>query len=123
MTPEQHDFALGQQRGQRLGDDDRPVELVLYATGIRNRASLAGVKVTINGTSVPVLYAGPQPDFAAVGLDQVNVALALSLRGAGESQVVLSVDGQVSNTATVNFKSEPCSVTESTGTPAPRSSP
>ena len=54
--------------------------------------TLANVKVTINDISVPILYAGPQPDFA--GLDQVNVPLILSLRGSGESNVVLTVDGQ-----------------------------
>jgi hypothetical protein len=40
---------------------DTPVYLTLYGTGIRNRSSLAGVSVTISGMSVPVLYAGPQP--------------------------------------------------------------
>ncbi|PYT17240.1 MAG: hypothetical protein DMG59_07925, partial [Acidobacteria bacterium] len=52
--------------------------------------------------SVPVLYAGPQPNYA--GLDQVNVGLSLSLRGAGESNVVLTVDGKSSNTVTINIK-------------------
>ena len=54
----------------RLGVDT-PVYLTLYGTGIRNRSSLANVMVTINGISVPVLYAGPTPNFT--GLDQVNV--------------------------------------------------
>lgn len=81
---------------------DAPVVLSLYGTGIRNRSTLANVKVTINNVSVPVQYAGVQPTFA--GLDQVNVALVLSLRGSGESNVVLTVDGQMSNTVTVNFK-------------------
>ena len=76
--------------------------LTLYGTGIRNRSSLANVTVTIHGTNVPVLYAGLQPDFP--GLDQVNVALTLNLRGSGESNVVLTVDGQTSNTVTVNIK-------------------
>jgi len=60
------------------------------------------VHVAINGISVPVLYAGPQPNYA--GLDQVNVGLSLSLRGAGESNVVLTVDGKSSNTVTINIK-------------------
>jgi uncharacterized protein (TIGR03437 family) len=81
---------------------DTPVFLTLYGTGIRNRSSLANVTVTINGISVPVQYAGPQPQFP--GLDQVNVPLILSLRGSGESNVVLTVDGQVSNKVTVNVK-------------------
>jgi len=81
---------------------DTPVYVTFYGTGIRNRSSLANVTVTINGTSVPVLYAGPTPGFT--GLDQVNVPLLLSLRGSGESNVVLTVDGQVSNTVTINIQ-------------------
>ncbi|MDQ2948420.1 MAG: hypothetical protein M3Y27_21200 [Acidobacteriota bacterium] len=81
---------------------DTPVYLTLYGTGIRNRSSLSNVKVTINGTSVPVLYAGPQPSFA--GLDQVNVPLTLNLRGSGEANILLTVDGQTSNTVTVNIR-------------------
>jgi uncharacterized protein (TIGR03437 family) len=78
---------------------DTPVYLTFYGTGIRNRSGLANVKVTINGVSAPVLYAGAQSGFA--GLDQVNVALPLSLRGSGEVPVVLTVDGQVSNAVTI----------------------
>ena len=81
---------------------DTPVYLTLYGTGIRNRSSLAGVTVTIAGVSVPVQYAGPTPGFA--GLDQVNVGLTLNLRGSGESDVVLTVDGQASNIVTVNIQ-------------------
>jgi uncharacterized protein (TIGR03437 family) len=81
---------------------DTPAYLTLYGTGIRNRSSLANVMVTINGMSVPVLYAGPQPDFE--GLDQVNLALTLNLSGSGESDVVLTVDGVRANTVTVNVK-------------------
>ena len=76
-------------------------ELLRHA-GIRNRSSLAGVAATINGISVPVLYAGPAPNYP--GLDQVNVGLVLSLRGAGESNVVLAVDGQASNIVTINVQ-------------------
>jgi uncharacterized protein (TIGR03437 family) len=81
---------------------DTPVYLSLFGTGIRNRSSLSHVTVTVNGVSVPVLYAGPQPEFA--GLDQVNVALTLNLRGSGETNVVLAVDGQTANPVTVNVR-------------------
>ncbi len=80
---------------------DTPVYLSLYGTGIRNRSSLAGVTVTINGISVPVLYAGPQE---TEGLDQVNVLLSLTLRGSGLSNVILSVDGQTSNAVTIDIQ-------------------
>ena len=81
---------------------DTPVYVSFYGTGIRNRSSLANVAMTINGISVPVLYAGPAPGFT--GLDQVNAGLVLSLRGSGESSVVLTVDGQAANTVTINVQ-------------------
>jgi uncharacterized protein (TIGR03437 family) len=81
---------------------DTPVYVSFYGTGIRNRSSLANVAMTINGISVPVLYAGPAPGYT--GLDQVNASLVLGLRGSGESNVVLTVDGQVANTVTINVQ-------------------
>ncbi|MCU1259057.1 MAG: hypothetical protein JWO80_1942 [Bryobacterales bacterium] len=80
---------------------DTPIYVTFYGTGIRNRRSLSDVTVLINGTSVPVLYAGPTPGFS--GLDQINVALVLSLRGSGEANVVV-VDGMTSNTVTINIQ-------------------
>ena len=85
----------------RLGVDT-PIYLSLYGTGIRNLSSLANVRCTIGGVSVPVQYAGPQTQFA--GLDQVNVPVTLNLRGLGEVDVVLTADGQVSNAVRVNVQ-------------------
>ncbi|HXB73717.1 MAG TPA: hypothetical protein VNY05_36095 [Candidatus Acidoferrales bacterium] len=81
---------------------DTPVYVSFYGTGIRNASSLAKVQVTINGMSVPVLYAGPAPNYT--GLDQVNAALVLGLRGSGETSVILTVDGQVSNVVTISVQ-------------------
>jgi uncharacterized protein (TIGR03437 family) len=81
---------------------DTPVYLTLYGTGVRNRSSLDNVLVTINGISVPVLYAGSQPSFA--GLDQINVPLALNLRGSGVANVVLKVDQHQANTVAVDVQ-------------------
>jgi uncharacterized protein (TIGR03437 family) len=81
---------------------DRPVFVSFYGTGIRNRSSPANVTATTNGVSVPVLYAGPAPDF--IGLDQVNTGLPLTLRGSGEVNVVLTVDGQSSNAVTIRIQ-------------------
>ena len=78
------------------------IYLTLYATGIRNRSSLANVQVTVNGMSAPVKYAGAQPTFP--GLDQVNVLLPAMLSGTGDANIVLTVDGQVSNTVLVNIQ-------------------
>jgi uncharacterized protein (TIGR03437 family) len=78
------------------------IYLTLYGTGIRNLSSLANVQVTIGGLSVPVQYAGAQPSFP--GLDQVNVSLPAALNGAGDANVVLTIDGQTSNTVMVNIQ-------------------
>jgi uncharacterized protein (TIGR03437 family) len=71
--------------------------LTLYGTGIRNRSSVSAVSCFLDGQEVPVSYAGPQGDFT--GLDQVNVAIPSGLSGA--VSVVLMVDGQRSNTASI----------------------
>jgi uncharacterized protein (TIGR03437 family) len=81
---------------------DTPIDVSFYGTGIRNRSSLENVGVTVNGISVPVLYAGPSPNYA--GLDQVNISLVLNLRNSGESNVVVTVDGQTSNIVTINVR-------------------
>ena len=81
---------------------DTPTALVLFGTGIRDRTSLANVGATINGIAVPVGYAGPQNQFP--GLDQVNITLTLNLRGSGETDLVLTVDGQPANTVRVNIQ-------------------
>ena len=78
------------------------VYLVLYGTGIRGRSALTNVTANINGTSVPVLYAGPQQGYE--GLDQVNVSLPVSLTGSGVVNIVLTVDGQTANVVTVDIQ-------------------
>jgi uncharacterized protein (TIGR03437 family) len=78
---------------------DTPINVSFYGTGIRDRKSLADVSLTIGGVNAPVLYAGPQGEFP--GLDQVTVGLPLTLHGVGEVDVVLTVDGQTSNTVRI----------------------
>ena len=58
--------------------------------------------MTIGSVTQAALYAGPQPEFP--GLDQVNVPLSLSLRGAGEVNVIVTVDGISSNPVRINVK-------------------
>ena len=77
------------------------VFLELFGTGIRGRTSLANVSATIGGISVKVLFADAQGQFP--GLDQVNLALPLTLQGKGETDVVLTVEGQVANKVRVNI--------------------
>jgi uncharacterized protein (TIGR03437 family) len=75
--------------------------LTLYGTGIRNRSSLSNVQLSVNGTALPVTFAGPQGAFA--GLDQVNVLLPASLAGSGVADLMLTVDGQNSNVVTIDI--------------------
>ena len=77
---------------------DTPVYLSIYGTGLRGFTTVGTPlhpSVTIGGQSFPVSYAGPQP--TVPGLDQVNVALPLSLRGAGLVDVSVAVAGVISN--------------------------
>jgi uncharacterized protein (TIGR03437 family) len=78
------------------------VFLILYGTGIRYRSGLSAVTVTVGGENAQALYAGAQGGF--VGLDQVNVLLPRSLIGRGEVDVILTVNGQGSNTVKINIK-------------------
>jgi hypothetical protein len=71
---------------------DTPLFLALFGTGIRGGKK---VTVSVGGQTVPVLYAGSELVFP--GLDQVNIPLFLTLRGAGLVDVVVTVDGQASN--------------------------
>ncbi|HEU0120520.1 MAG TPA: hypothetical protein VFQ91_08350 [Bryobacteraceae bacterium] len=73
---------------------DEPVYLSLYATGIRNRRG--EVTATAGGQPIPVIYAGPQSDLP--GLDQINLGpLPASLRGRGDLELVVRVDGSEAN--------------------------
>jgi uncharacterized protein (TIGR03437 family) len=82
--------------------DDRPVYLILYATGTRNHSSLANVQCSIGSVSLPVEYAGPSG--AVPGLDQVNIRLTPALKGLGLANLVLTVDGIASNTVSVDVR-------------------
>jgi uncharacterized protein (TIGR03437 family) len=70
----------------------RPVYVSLFGTGVRR-----GTRVTANfeGEPVPVLYAGPQPEFP--GLDQINIRLDSDLRTRGERNIQINVDGRDAN--------------------------
>jgi uncharacterized protein (TIGR03437 family) len=76
--------------------------LQLFGTGIRGRSSLPAVLCQIGSTTLPVAYAGPQG--STIGMDEIDIPLPKSLRGAGNVIVTLTVDGQTANTVTLNFK-------------------
>lgn len=67
--------------------------LILYGSGMG--LSPSEVSITVNGSEVDVLYGGPQGDFD--GLDQYNIQLDSSLAGNGKTEIVVTVDGRVSN--------------------------
>ncbi len=85
-----------------LGPETDAVYLVMYATGVRFRTNLSGVTVQIGGTTANVIYAGGETGLT--GLDQANVLLPQSLRGRGELNVVMTVDGKTANTVKINIK-------------------
>ena len=58
--------------------------------------------MTIGKVNIAPTYAGPQGQFP--GLDQVNVPLQLNLRGAGEVDVTLTIDGVTSNPVKINVQ-------------------
>ena len=73
-----------------------------FAAPIRGFSSLANVTCMIGATNVTVLAAGAQGQFA--GLDQVNVQLPASLKGAGTVNVVFTVNGQTANPVTISIQ-------------------
>ncbi|HEV8145072.1 MAG TPA: hypothetical protein VGP79_01750 [Bryobacteraceae bacterium] len=81
---------------------DAPVYLSLYGTGIRGVSSLSNVSVNIGDKKFPALYAGPQTIIP--GLDQINLALPLDLRGAGLVNVSVTVDGVTSNAVQIRIQ-------------------
>jgi uncharacterized protein (TIGR03437 family) len=84
---------------------DRPVTIDFYATGLRRRSSDSAVTLTINGQAVPIRsITSPDDTTASAGVDIVEVGLSLSLRGSGEVDVVLAVDGASSNVARINIQ-------------------
>jgi uncharacterized protein (TIGR03437 family) len=84
---------------------DAPVFVTFYTTGLRGRSSDSAVTLTIGAQSIPVRSISSQDDASSLaGIDEVQVVLPLSLRGSGEVNVVISVDGTTSNTGTINIQ-------------------
>jgi len=93
--------AAGTCSGVPLDVSSGSTALVLFGTGIQNRASLSDVTVAIGTQTLPAFYAGSS---GYTGEDQVNVLLPASLAGSGTVDITVSVAGTVSNTVTVTFQ-------------------
>jgi uncharacterized protein (TIGR03437 family) len=84
---------------------DTPIFVTFYATGLRSRSSDSAASVTIGGQSIPVRSISSQDySTALAGIDEVTIGLPLSLRNAGEVDVVLAVDATSSNTGRINVQ-------------------
>lgn len=85
---------------------DTPVIVTFYATGLRGRSSDTAVTLTIGGQTVPIRSIFASADGTSLaGVDEVVAGLVLSLRGLGEADVVLGVDGKTSNAGRINIGS------------------
>jgi len=91
----------GSARPLSVGTASRPNFLVLYGTGMRRRSSLSAVSVTIGGVALAVDFLGAHQQLA--GVEQLNVKMPQTLRGRGEVEVVITVDGRISNTSRINI--------------------
>lgn len=72
------------------------------ATGVCNRSALSAVTATVGGVTAQVSFAGAQGQ--CEGLDQLNLPLPKSLRGSGDVDVTLTVDGLMANTVRIRIK-------------------
>jgi uncharacterized protein (TIGR03437 family) len=80
-------------------DSASTVYVSLYGTGLRGAAS--NVTCTVGGLPATVTFSGAQLSFP--GLDQVNIAIPASLRGAGKVDVIVTAAGQASNAVQLAF--------------------
>ncbi len=85
-----------------LGSSSQHLIVTLYGTGFRNLSSSDSATVSIGGVAAQILYIGAQPQYP--GLDQLNVVVPASLKGAGEVPVILTAGGQTANVVTINIQ-------------------
>lgn len=93
--------ADGTARAISVGTTAQPNFLVLYGTGLRRRSSMTNVRVLIGGVQAEVSFLGAHSRL--VGVDQMNIKLPQTLRGRGNVDVVVMIDGKMANTVTVNI--------------------
>ncbi len=93
--------ADGTARAISVGTTAQPNFLVLYGTGLRRRSSLTNVRVLIGGVQAEVSFLGAHSRL--VGVDQMNIKLPQTVRGRGNVDVVVIIDGKTANTVTINI--------------------
>jgi uncharacterized protein (TIGR03437 family) len=76
--------------------------LILFGTGFRSVGALSDTTAMVGNQSAMVSYAGPQGEL--IGLDQLNLRLSRGLRGVGEVDVAVVVDGKPANIVRVAFR-------------------
>lgn len=93
----------------------------LLGTGLRYARGTAGMEAKIGGISVPIVGFGATAD---PGIDSLTVRLTPQLRGLGEADVVLFVEGKPSNIARIRMAGQRAAAayhwTLPRGFPAPR---
>ena len=78
--------------------------VTVNATGLRGRSSDAAVQLTVGGQKVAIQSINALDDNGpSAGIDQLFFPVPLSLRGSGEVDMALTVDGTISNTARINI--------------------
>jgi len=85
-----------------LGPEGEQVFLIIFGTGVRFRSNTAAVSVRLGGADCEVLSAGSQGGFA--GLDQINARIPRSLIGRGEIDLVVTLDGRMTNLVRANIR-------------------
>ncbi len=78
---------------------DASTTVRLEGTGFRHASPHAAIRVTVGDLPVPVVSFGPLP---GIGRDQLTIQLPDQLRGRGEMDLVMTVDGALSNVVRIN---------------------
>ena len=73
----------------------------LVGNGVRHVRALSDLAATIGGIGVPVLAHNPGPD---PGLDQITLRLPMILQGMGESDLIVTAGGHVSNVVRIQVR-------------------
>ena len=84
---------------------DTPVFVTLYTTGLSGRSSDGAVAIQVGTEAIPAQsVASFDLSNPLAGIDQITFGVPLTLRGSGEVNITVSVDGQVSNAGRINIQ-------------------